>query len=118
MPASGGVGARREARHFPAAAVVVQVFTGGRQGGGIAGNTTVGSGATVSFVRSNPVMKWSDLQEFGDFTREFVAAAQAAKKAGKSADDAAKSLNLPAKYKDYNMTRAAEDVRLVYEESN
>jgi cyclase len=79
--------------------------------------TTIGSGATVSFVRSNPVMKWSDLQEFADFTREFVAAAQAAKKAGKSADDAAKSLNLPAKYKDYNMTRAAEDVRLVYEES-
>ena len=32
----------------------------------------------VSFVRSNPVMKWSDLQEFADFTREFVAAAQAA----------------------------------------
>jgi glyoxylase-like metal-dependent hydrolase (beta-lactamase superfamily II) len=80
--------------------------------------TTIGSGATVSFVRSNPVMKWSDLREFADFTREFVAAARAAKKAGKSADDAAKSLNLPAKYKDYNMTRAAEDVRLVYEESN
>ena len=79
--------------------------------------TTIGSGPTVSFVRSNPVMKWSDLQEFADFTREFVAAAQAAKKAGKSADDAAKSLNLPAKYKDYNMARAAEDVRLVYEES-
>ena len=79
--------------------------------------TTIGSGANVSFVRSSPVMKWSDLQEFADFTREFVAAAQAAKKAGKSADDAVKSLNLPAKYKDYNMTRAAEDVRLVYEES-
>ena len=79
--------------------------------------TTIGSGPTVSFVRSNPVMKWSDLQEFADFTREFVAAAQAAKKAGKSAADAAKSLNLPAKYKDYNMTRAADDVRLVYEES-
>ena len=79
--------------------------------------TTIGSGATVSFVRSNPVMTWSDLQEFADFTREFVAAAQAARKAGKSAEDAAKNLNLPAKYKDYNMTRAAEDVRLVYEES-
>ena len=71
----------------------------------------------VSFVRSNPVMKWADLQEYADFMREFVAAAQAAKKAGKSADDAAKSLNLPAKYKDYNMARAAEDVQKVYDES-
>ena len=34
-----------------------------------------------------------------DFMRDFVAAAQAAKKAGKSAADAAKALNLPAKYK-------------------
>jgi glyoxylase-like metal-dependent hydrolase (beta-lactamase superfamily II) len=80
-------------------------------------STTIGSGEGVSFVRSNPVMKWSDLQEFAEFTREFVAAAQAAKKAGKSADEAAKTLNLPAKYRDYNMTRATEDVRLVYEES-
>ena len=79
--------------------------------------TTIGSGASVSFVRSNPVMKWSDLQEYADFMREFVAAAQAAKKAGKSADDAVKSLNLPAKYKDYNMARAAEDVQMVYDES-
>ena len=77
----------------------------------------IGSGANVSFVRSNPVMKWADLQEYADFMREFVAAAQAAKKAGKSADDAAKSLNLPAKYKDYNMARATEDVQKVYEES-
>ena len=60
---------------------------------------------------------WRFDQEFADFTREFVSAAQAAKQAGRSADDAAKSLNLPAKYKDYNMARAAEDVRLVYEES-
>ena len=68
--------------------------------------TTIGSGPTVSFVRSNPVMKWSDLQEFADFTREFVAAAQAAKKAGKSADDAAKSLNLPAKTRATTWPRA------------
>jgi glyoxylase-like metal-dependent hydrolase (beta-lactamase superfamily II) len=80
-------------------------------------STTLGSGASLSFVRSNPVMKWEDLQEYADFMRDFVAAAQAAKKAGKSAADAAKTLNLPAKYKDYNMARAAEDVQKVYEES-
>jgi cyclase len=80
-------------------------------------STTLGSGASLSFVRSNPVMKWTDLQEYADFMRDFVAAAQAAKKAGKSATDAAKALTLPAKYKDYNMARAEEDVRKVYEES-
>ena len=66
---------------------------------------------------SSPVMKWSDLQEYGDFMRDFVAAAQAATKAGKSADDAVKSLNLPARYKDYNMARAKEDIQKVYDES-
>jgi glyoxylase-like metal-dependent hydrolase (beta-lactamase superfamily II) len=80
-------------------------------------STTLGSGASLSFVRSNPVMMWADLQEYADFMSDFVAAAQAAKKAGKSAADAAKALNLPAKYRDYNMARAAEDVRKVYEES-
>lgn len=80
-------------------------------------STTFGSGVSVSFVRSNPVMKWADLQEYADFMRDFVSAAQAAKKAGKSAADAAKTLNLPAKYKNYNMARAAEDVQKVYEES-
>ena len=49
--------------------------------------------------------------------RDFVAAAEAARQAGKSVDEAVKSLNLPAKYKDYNMARAMEDVQKVYDES-
>jgi glyoxylase-like metal-dependent hydrolase (beta-lactamase superfamily II) len=80
-------------------------------------STTFGSGVSLWFARSNPVMKWADLQEYADFMRDFVAAAQAAKKAGKSAADAAKALNLPAKYRDYNMARAAEDVQKAYDES-
>jgi cyclase len=79
--------------------------------------TTMGSGVAASFVPSNPVMKWADLQEYGDFMHDFVAAAQAAKKAGKSVDDAVKTLNLPARFKDYNMARAREDVQKVYDES-
>jgi cyclase len=79
--------------------------------------TTLGSGANVSFVPSNPVMRWADLEEYAGFMHDFVAAAEAAKKAGKSVDDAVKGLNLPAKYKDYNMTRAKEDVQKVYDES-
>ena len=80
-------------------------------------STTFGSGVSVWFARSNPVMKWADLQEYADFMRDFVAAAQAATKAGKSAAGAARALNLPAKYRDYNMSRAAEDVQKVYDES-
>jgi cyclase len=80
-------------------------------------STTFGSGVSLSFVRSNPVMKWADLQEYADFMRDFVAAAQAAKKAGKSPADAARALNLPARYSNYNMARAAEDVQKVYDES-
>jgi cyclase len=80
-------------------------------------STTFGSGVSVWFARSNPVMKWADLEEYADFMRDFVAAAQSARKAGKSAADAAKSLNLPARYSNYNMARAAEDVQKVYDES-
>jgi cyclase len=79
--------------------------------------TTIGSGPGVTFVRSNPVTKWADLQEYADFMRDFVAAAEAARKAGRSVDEAVKGLKLPDKYKDYNMARAKEDVQKVYEES-
>ena len=78
--------------------------------------TTIGSGATVSFVRSNPVMKLSDLREYADFTRDFVAAAEAAMKSGKTADEAAAGLKLPDRYRNYNMANAKADVQKVYEE--
>jgi len=80
-------------------------------------STTIGSGPTAKFEPSSPVMKWADLQEYADFTREFVAAAQAARKAGKSVDEAVKELKLPEKYKAYNMANARNDVQRVYEES-
>jgi glyoxylase-like metal-dependent hydrolase (beta-lactamase superfamily II) len=78
--------------------------------------TTVGSGAGVTFVRSNPVMKWTDLQEYADFMREFVAAAEAAMKAGQTVDEAVNRLKLPDTYKDYNMAQAKADVQKVYDE--
>jgi len=79
--------------------------------------TTIGSGPRVSFTRSTPVMKWADLQEYGDFLREFVTAAEAARKAGKTVDEAVSGLTLPDRYKDYNMTQARADVQRVYDES-
>ncbi len=79
-------------------------------------STTIGSGATAKFTASGPVMKWADLIEYADFTREFVAAAQAAMKAGKSVDAAVKEMKLPDKYKAYDMANARNDVQRVYEE--
>jgi cyclase len=79
--------------------------------------TTIGSGPAVTFVRSNPVMTWADLQEYADFMRDFVSAADTARKAGKTVDAAVSGLKLPGKYKDYNMARAKEDVQKVYDES-
>jgi glyoxylase-like metal-dependent hydrolase (beta-lactamase superfamily II) len=78
--------------------------------------TQVGAGGNVTFVRSNPLMKWADLQEYQEFTRAFVQAAEAANKAGKSVDAAAASLGLPAKYKSYDMANAKADVQRVYDE--
>ena len=78
--------------------------------------TQLGSGANVTFVRSDPLMKWADLREYADFTRAFVAAAEAAMKAGKSAEQAAASLGLPERYKAYDMANARADVQRVYDE--
>jgi cyclase len=78
--------------------------------------TQVGSGNSVSFVRSNPLMKRSDLQEYQEFTRALVQAAEAARKAGKSVEQAASSLGLPDKYRSYDMANAKADVQRVYDE--
>jgi len=78
--------------------------------------TTIGSGRNATFVRSNPVMRWADLQEYADFTRDFVAAAEAAMKAGKNVDEAVNGLKLPDRYKDYNMANMKADVQRVYDE--
>jgi glyoxylase-like metal-dependent hydrolase (beta-lactamase superfamily II) len=78
--------------------------------------TQVGSGDTATFVRSNPTMRWRDLQEYQEFTRAFVEAAESARKAGKSADQAAAALGLPRKYRAYDMANAKADVQRVYDE--
>jgi cyclase len=78
--------------------------------------TQLGSGRDVTFIRSNPTMKWADLQEYAEFTRAFVAAAEASRKAGKSVDEAIGSLGLPDSYKGYDMANAKADVQRVYDE--
>ncbi len=79
--------------------------------------TTIASGSSVSYVASTPLMTWADVREYAEFMRDFVAAAEAAKKAGVSVDAAPNQLKLPDKYKDYNMAQAKADVQRVYEET-
>lgn len=62
------------------------------------------------------VMTWQDFVDFGEFTKAFLTATQAAKKAGRTADEAAAALNLPAKFKDYGMGRAKDNVAAIYAE--
>ena len=57
-----------------------------------------------------------DLQEYADFTRDFLAAVREAVKAGKSPDEAAAGLTLPERYKAYGMERAATNVKVIYDE--
>ena len=44
----------------------------------------------------SPVMSWADFREFGEFNRDFLTAVERGKTEGKSASEAAASLNLPA----------------------
>lgn len=62
------------------------------------------------------VTTWAEFKEYGEFMRDFVAAVEQAKKAGKTADQAATDLKLPDKYKDYNMGRAKAGVTAIYGE--
>jgi cyclase len=61
-------------------------------------------------------MNWSDVQEYADFTRDFLAAVREARQAGKTADEAAATLRLPDRYKTYGMQRAKANVEAIYSE--
>lgn len=60
------------------------------------------------------VMRWPDFVEFGAFTRAFLTAVQTAKKAGKTAEQAAAELTLPEQFKAYSMARASDNVAAIY----
>jgi cyclase len=62
------------------------------------------------------VTDWKTFQEFAEFNKAFLTAVEAAKKAGKSADDAAAALQLGDQWKDYGMTRAKDNVTKIYSE--
>jgi cyclase len=64
----------------------------------------------------SPVMTPKDLQEYQRYTADFLVAVEAAKKSGKSAADAAASINLSAKYPGYKSDRVKAAVDALYTE--
>lgn len=62
----------------------------------------------------------AEMKEFAEFVREFVTSIQAAKKAGKTSDEAAAAWSTPAKYKGYaaaNADRAKAYAKVIYDET-
>jgi glyoxylase-like metal-dependent hydrolase (beta-lactamase superfamily II) len=66
----------------------------------------------------SPLMTPKDLQEYSRFTADLLAATQAARKAGKSAEEAAAGINLGAKYPGYGSERVKQAVADIYDELN
>jgi hypothetical protein len=72
------------------------------------------SGAAIF---ANPkTMSWQDLQEYVDFNTDFLAAVRQAIAAGKTAADAYSTLQLPDRYKGYDMRQARANVEAIYRE--
>ena len=78
------------------------------------------------------VMSWADFIEYGEFNREFLKATEAAHHAGKTVEQAAAEMKLPAKFDSYvgdrpmpgleflgpGRGRIAENVKTIYDEIN
>ena len=59
---------------------------------------------------------WKDFQEYADFTRDFVAAATAAWKKGRTVDQTVSELTLPDRYKGYRMDGAKATIETIFSE--
>jgi glyoxylase-like metal-dependent hydrolase (beta-lactamase superfamily II) len=65
-------------------------------------------------------MTMTDLADYAQFNKDFLASVQAEKKAGKTADAAAKAYTIPAKYTGYaapQPARLAANVQIVFDET-
>ena len=66
------------------------------------------------------VMTPAELREYSEFNKEFAAAVQAAKKAGRTVDEVAGSWTIPAKYQGYATpaaVRLKSNVQVVFDET-
>ena len=64
----------------------------------------------------SPLLTRRDLEEYQRYNADLLSAAQSAIKAGKSVDEAAASINLTEKYKDYRSERVKAAVQAIYDE--
>jgi glyoxylase-like metal-dependent hydrolase (beta-lactamase superfamily II) len=64
----------------------------------------------------SPLMTLKDLQEYQRYTSDLLSAVQTARRAGKSVDEAAASINLTDKYKGYKSERLKMAVQDIYDE--
>jgi glyoxylase-like metal-dependent hydrolase (beta-lactamase superfamily II) len=83
---------------------------------GVVTRVVTGHGAVPPGSPIRNLTTLDDLKEYADFNRDFLAAVREAAAAGKTSDAAASSLALPARYKDYAMDRAKDDVAIIYRE--
>jgi glyoxylase-like metal-dependent hydrolase (beta-lactamase superfamily II) len=72
--------------------------------------------ATSVDISTPRMMRWSDVEEYADFTRDFVEAVRQARRAGKTPAEAAASLSLSNRYRDYDMGNAVAAVQAIYRE--
>ena len=72
--------------------------------------------ATSVDISTPRTMRWSDVAEYADFGRDFVAAVRQARTAGKTAADASATLALPDRYRAYDMSGALRAVEAIYAE--
>jgi cyclase len=112
--AGGGVVALAETLRRVATEIkgVMRVVTGHAEGLADARDPT----ATSVDISTPRMMRWSDVEEYADFVRDFVEAVRKPKSAGKSAAEAAASLSLPDRYRDYDMRNALAAVEAIYKE--
>lgn len=61
-------------------------------------------------------MTRDDLAEYADFNRDFLASVRTSYEAGRSVDEAAANLDLPARYAGYDLQRARANVEAIYNE--
>lgn len=91
---------------------VTRVVTGHAEG--LADNRD--PSATSVDISTPRTMRWSDVEEYADFVRDFVAAVRQARTAGKTAAEASSTLALPDRYRGYDMSGALRAVEAIYAE--
>lgn len=90
-------------------------------GSGLEFSKTLAKAASIKDVESvitghSPVQPLSELKEYGEFMAAVAAAAEQAKKDGKTIDQAVADFQLPEKFKGYNLGRLKPAVTAIYSE--